>query len=89
MFLFTFAFPIASFADNGSNEIVTFLDAKKAVIFQIIMDMKANNNSPWRNKAVKIQEPIEVYDTSDYLYGYLFNLSVDGKPAGFIEASAL
>ncbi|OEH84599.1 hypothetical protein BHU72_08870 [Desulfuribacillus stibiiarsenatis] len=65
------------------------MEAKKAAIFQIVMDMKANEESPWHNKTLKIQEPIEAYDTSDSLYSYLFNLTVDGQAAGFIEVSAL
>jgi len=89
MFLFIFMFPSMSFAGSSSNDTVTSLEAKKTIVFQIVMDMKANKNSPWRNKTVKIQEPVEVYDASDLFYSYLFNLTVDGKPAGFIEASAI
>lgn len=88
-FLFTLIFPGMSFADSGSNDTVSKLEATKTAIFQIVMDMKANKNSPWQNKIVKYQEPIEVYDASDSLYSYLFNLTVDGKAAGFIEVSAL
>ncbi|TEB04180.1 hypothetical protein Psch_03905 [Pelotomaculum schinkii] len=68
---------------------ISALEAKRAVVFQIVMDMKSFNHTPWSNKAVKIQNPIEVYDASDSLYSYLFNLSVDGKAAGFIEVSAM
>ncbi len=89
MFLFTLMFSSMSFADSGLNDTVTPLEAKKASIFQIVMDMKANEKSPWQNKTVKILEPVEVYDASDSLYSYLFNLTVDGKVAGFIEVSAL
>ena len=49
--------------------------------------MKTDEQSPWHNKKVKFDEPIEVYDTTGNLYSYLFNLTVDGQPAGFIEAS--
>ena len=54
-----------------------------------IKSLKPIKESPWRDKKVRIQEPIEVYATSDSLYSYLFKLTVDGKPAGFIEVSAL
>jgi len=73
----------------GSVNTVSVSEAKKAIVFQIVMDMKTDEQSPWHNKKVKFDEPIEVYDTTGNLYSYLFNLTVDGQPAGFIEASAL
>jgi len=50
--------------------------------------MKSNEKCPWRGKIVKLANPIEVYDKTDSLYSYIFNLTVDGQPAGFIETSA-
>lgn len=82
-------FPSLSLASDSSNDTVSVSDAKKMAIFQIALDMKSDKESPWKNKDVKIEEPIEIYDATDSFYGYLFNLTIDGKSAGFIETSAL
>ncbi|TEB14268.1 hypothetical protein Psfp_03019 [Pelotomaculum sp. FP] len=82
-------FPSLSLASNSSNDTVSVTEAKKMAVFQIVMDMKTDDQSPWHNKTVKIQDPIEVYDATETLCSYLFNLTIDGEPAGFIETSAL
>ena len=76
-------------ADKSSNNTSSVLEAKKAAIFQITMDSKTNNKSFWYHKMVKFEEPKEVYDTSDSLFSYVFNLTIDGKPAGYVEVSAI
>lgn len=76
-------------ADKSSSDTISVLEAKKAAIFQITMDSKLDDQSPWHNKKVKFEEPLKTYDTSDSLSSYLFSLTIDGKPAGFVEVSAL
>lgn len=80
--------PGFAFAKNISEDNVPSSLARKAAIFHVVSDMKANKQSPWLNKNIMVQQPIEVYDASDTLHSYIFNLSADGKPAGFIEVSA-
>lgn len=84
--LFLLLFPIESWA-NGKNT-VTETEARQAAVFQVILDRSSSEKSTWKNKTIYIQEPIKIYDASDSLYSYLFNLTSGGEPVGFIEVSA-
>lgn len=86
LFTMSMAMPM-SFAENESDKIVSPEEAKNAAIFQIVMDMQNFKDTDWSSKTVMVQDGIEVFDATGSLYSYLFNLTMDGIPAGFVEVS--
>jgi len=88
-FLFLFVSTLFPGISLAGDDNISVSEAKKAAVFQITMDSQLDKESSWHNKKVKLEEPIMTYDTSDSLFSYLFNISVDGNPAGFVEVSAL
>ncbi|MFC4769976.1 hypothetical protein [Effusibacillus consociatus] len=84
--LTSMVFPSTSSASDSSA--VSVKEARKAALFQVILDRKTNAESPWKNKSVKVEDPIPVFDASHTQISYIVNLTVDGSPAGYIEVSS-
>jgi len=57
----------------------------KEMNFNAIQLIISGQVSPWKGKEVYLGSAIPVYDVNDSLHSYLFNLTADGSPAGFIE----
>lgn len=81
--LFSSILPSMVSANTASD--VSVKEAQKAALFQVVLDRKTNSDSPWRNKTVKAETPIPVYDASETQVSYIVNLTVDGAPAGYVE----
>ncbi len=80
--------PGISFANSGSDDTITTMEAKKAALYHVLVDLNANPDSPWHHQLVKGKDPIPVYDTSDTVCSYIVNLTANNKPVGFIEISS-
>lgn len=76
--------PSISFAKDDESTISP-KEAIAAALYQVVLDQKTNDQSPWKGKNVKAQEPVGVYNASDEIISYIVNLEVDNHPAGFVE----